>query len=211
MGVSKISISPHFAELAGLAGQALDQWSHVELELASLFQYLTKMPDAMIAQVAVASIKSFDARVQVVNNIIGLVGLPQLHRDYWKWLYNRLTKLAKKRNEIAHFTIVEWGEDDDMLRKGSEKTIWRLVPYFSLGRMVMEHSEGLSAKQIRERGQLFNTLYRDVAWLRFEVQMRRGKPKSRPKANPIPVPDRVLELRAEASRTPKGKRRPPQS
>lgn len=210
MPVSKVTISPEFTELAALVGQALDKWSHVEMELASLFRYLTDIPDQMVAHVAMASIQSFDARVQVCNNLMDVVTTSPLHEAYWKWLYNRLTKLAKKRNEIAHFTIVgwetEWLKDEPT---PPEKVLWRVVPYFSLGRMIItrnNHNEGLSAVQLNERTALFHELWGQVAWLRAEIQVLKGKLK----ANQIPVPDRVQELRDIASQTPTDTPPPPQ-
>lgn len=94
--------------IATRVGQALHSWSTVELELAWLFTIITEIPDRRISQVAFAAIVSFDARVQMCNSIMPLVTMNDVHRRYWTWLYNRLTKKVKKRNELAHFTIVIW-------------------------------------------------------------------------------------------------------
>lgn len=147
----------------------------------------------MMAQVTMASIVNFNARLQVCNNIMPLANLTALHLRYWQWLYNRLTSLSKKRNEIAHFTIVEW---TDVHGKNG---VYRLVPYFSMGRLVLDTGEGLSLAQVRERGETFNTLMYHTSWLRAEVQVLRGIIG----ANPIPTPDRVRELDTPDDQTPK--------
>lgn len=184
--------------IATRVGQALHSWSTVELELAWLFTIITEIPDRRISQVAFAAIVSFDARVQMCNSIMPLVTMNDVHRRYWTWLYNRLTKKVKKRNELAHFTIVIWENET-----GAQSV--RLVPYYSEGSQIFQQNNGLSIDQIEERDQSFTTLQSHLAWLRAEMEVLKGLLL----INPLPIPDRVHELRNEVSPKPSSAAFPP--
>lgn len=186
-------------------GEALHQWSMVEIELATLFEVASEMPNHNAAQATMAAIVSFEARLQVCHAVLAFYELSDLHSRYWTRLFNRLSKKAKKRNELAHFAVISVEAEEGA-------PIWLLMPYFSLGQLALKHrrkghiGDGLSAEQIRERAVSFHLLMEQVAWFRAEIQVMQG----RLEANLRPVPGLALEIQNEAAPTPKGRPSPRQ-
>jgi len=193
------------SKLTDEVGQALHQWSLVEMEVANLFEVTSGMPNHNAAHAAMAAIVSFEARLKVCHSVLAFFELGTLHATYWQRLYHRLLKKLKKRNELAHFSVLCIGSPGD--------ETWRLVPYFSIGRWVLDQhttgkpQQGLSVEQIRERALSFHQLMKDVVWFRYEMQVRLGTLSG----NPLPAPDLALQLRAEGVQTREDGPRQPQS
>ena len=150
-------------------GLALDQWSHVEMGLEDLFCNSLGIQEGP-AHVVMSSIRSFHARLAVIQNLIAYLVIEPDLRARWTSLYNRLTRKNDKRNELAHFSIL------DATANGKREI--RLKPYFSTGAELLEGTRkplgpvppGLSFEQIEERAASFSKLALDV-WM-FSREMR---------------------------------------
>jgi hypothetical protein len=148
---------PEHSEFAQAVGEALHQWSMVELELATLFERVSGIPNRDAAQAAMAAIVSFNARVQVCQAVLAFWELSEDERSAWSALVKRMTNMLKKRNALAHFTILAMETEDG-------KQIWQLFPYFSLGQLATNNlkqdhiMDGLSLQEIRSRGVNFHLL-----------------------------------------------------
>ena len=194
-----VQMDPGYNELTDLVGQSLQAWSTVETRLGIMFHIVTDVPSDM-AHAIMATIVSFKARIQVCNAAFRFVDMSDIHRAFWNSLYNRLSKQYDRRNELAHFSIIQDGQKNGRL-------LWWVVPYFSIGSLPDCMDKRLSAADIRLRIALFNKLANEIMWLDYEMIVRRG----RLAANPLPIPDRVQELSAQAAQTPKGTQPPLQS
>lgn len=200
MSVRRI-IPPHadHAKFTTAVGEALHQWSMVEMQLASLFVVISRMPDYTAGQAAMAAVVSFEARLQVCNAVLMFLDLSDFQSKYWTRLFNRLLKKLKKRNELAHFSIVEL--------HGPEGIDRRLMPYFSVGNAAVTHKRrgvigvSLTLEEVRLRGIHFHLLAEEVAWFTREMQIVVGTHST----NDGPVPDLVHQLRSEGDQTPEGK------
>jgi len=142
-------------------GHALDQWSHVELALEGLFSTTLGIHEGP-AHVVLSSIRSFNARLLVMHNLLSSLGLSPELRAAWTNLYNRMSRKNDARNELAHFTIIQETE------KGRTQVVLR--PYYSTGSEILRGSRspgkprpsGFTSKQIEERASAFSKLALDV-------------------------------------------------
>lgn len=177
--------------LTQAVGRALDSWSQIEFYMAETFQTMSGIPDAKTAHAVVASIVSLDARLDVCSTLIRMSDQPSLIKKYWNGLRTRTAKQSKKRNGIAHFTIIKAKTTDD-------EEFWALAPFFSLGQIAnAEIGSGElkthSVKTISEMRESFEALTLEYRWFNFEIHPQ----KDQRGVNIFPEPHSYQRLRDE--------------
>src|SRR5207253_11449373 len=87
-------------------GRAFGQWQHVEMQLFRVYARLIRPDNAEVAAAAFHSVINFNTRLGMTNSAahVALADSPAL--SVWNPLYNRAGRQAKRRNELAHFTVV---------------------------------------------------------------------------------------------------------
>lgn len=171
-------------ELYLLVGRCLDAWSMIEWNMAHLFMSLHDQPDEHSALRQVFNgIASLEVRLAMLNlTIQSDKRLSPLFVIRWNSLFNKLSKSAKRRNEVAHFTIaVNHMEDIDNPKI-------RLYPFWS---GMTDPGLGLSAGDLRNRLASFHALSQRVDRFWWYIQLVRGR---RTECHiPISGPDHLLD------------------
>jgi flavin-binding protein dodecin len=139
----------------GAVGRALDSWTKIELAIEPLFSTLADT-DPIRGSVAMASIVSFKARMEMCNSLVAQSQASKELRAKWRALFNKLNRKYKARNEIAHFSIIDWRNADT----GVVTTC--LIPYFTPGGLTRLHSQSfekvIHAQNEVEAARLFSGL-----------------------------------------------------
>ncbi|HEX8063689.1 MAG TPA: hypothetical protein VF535_10790 [Allosphingosinicella sp.] len=180
-------------------GEALSEWSQVEKMLVFCFAEIVPVRNPTVPWIIFTSIINMDARIKLMNELIPYAGLSKDGFAAWGWLYNRLTRCNKARNELAHFTI--GAEIIDGIRYPTA-----LMPFFQAN-FARFRSKRLTSSQITDRTRRFGELAEDLYWLLQQFPRIEGRPVPKPE----PMPERVtLHLQAVRS-TPQEGSPPPQS
>lgn len=85
-------------------GHCLLQWATVETHLALLFHTLFG-PDRETASLFWGRIRSFEAKLQILNDLVSL-RLNNTQKRLWQSLFEHTMALYRKRNQVAHSTLV---------------------------------------------------------------------------------------------------------
>lgn len=87
-------------------GRAFGLWQRVEMQLFRIYARLIRPDNAEVASAAFHSVVNFNTRLGMTNAAahVALAGNSAL--SLWNPLHNRAGRQAKKRNELAHFTVV---------------------------------------------------------------------------------------------------------
>ena len=184
-------------ELMASVGEAINAWSSIEWALDGLFGSISGT-DSTRSSIIMASIISLEARLQVIDNLIGKISIRDELRTYWSRCFNRIKKQARKRNELAHFTVVSRFFEG----KGKSPV---LLPYFSVGRLSIAPAKNgtpvireLGHKDIQHRASVFYGLAAAVRWLSVEMRVEQGKRA----VNHLPITDLVQLLLQPIDQTP---------
>jgi hypothetical protein len=180
-------------------GEALTNWSLVETELLRCFEAMTEIQSRKIALTIHGSIINMDARLKLMNRLMGLCAITDDGRDTWPWLYNRLTRANKARNEVAHGGLIHTGGDPET----GEPDEHFLVPFFASQGVW---SPRLTIEQVCDRARRFWELLEDISWLNSQFPQRPGSFAR----SPEPAPARVARHLQTARSGTKGIAPPPQ-
>jgi hypothetical protein len=96
---------PEYSAILFGVGQCLARWSMVEHALARLFAALMGAADPNLTSTAFDAVISFETRLDMVNAVAER-SQDVLFRESWNALHNKLSKLYRKRHQVAHFTIL---------------------------------------------------------------------------------------------------------
>ena len=168
-------------------GQALRQWSAVEVGLAGIFAILADIPDPMKAHRIIDAIVSFDARLDVVDALMSEEALTPLELETWKRAAAKLKKQYKKRHELAHFSIV------NTISNGKDNI--RLSPFLTYGQFLRDELRYLTVPEIDARRKGFGELVAALMWFQAEAGKRRVPRPS----NPMPEPPLIVRLKESAT------------
>jgi hypothetical protein len=99
-----------FDQIVFEVGSGINAWSLVEFELCLLFKQALQADNEDGASAAFYAMRSFEARLAITNaaleSILTLKDMPpELHAE-WTNIFNRTSKKAKKRAELAHSGMV---------------------------------------------------------------------------------------------------------
>lgn len=163
-------------------GYALSRFSRIENWLSILFAEVSTIKSEQMAHVIMSSIVSVDARLLVCHNTMLRSGVLKRHINLWTPLYNAISRAAKKRNELAHFSVT-------MLTYRGKPSVM-LDPYGSPGKFFQGKHNYLSLAEVTERAKHFDDLGDVIQWLSHDVAAWKGK---RPKVHE-PMPDLARQL-----------------
>ena len=171
---------------------ALDAWSRIEFALEGIFIAVSGM-DHDRGSVVMASIVALEARLAVCNNLIERSAFSGSSKLFWGRFYNKVRKEMKKRNELAHFTIIRPGS------LGPSEA--KLLPYFTMGRVAMANGGNLielNTADITARGERFAGLAAALRWFFGQLNDELGKPL----ASRAPATDLVRHFLRPVDPTP---------
>lgn len=144
-------------------GQALNNWSIVELQMTTLFDILADMRNNSKARALFESVISFEVRLAMLNKMMAFEDLETEDARIWKKLSSKLTKTYKKRHEVAHFTILASGE-----------TV-HISPFLTWEAFHADTHRLLSKDEILARGDKFIELAAAINWFRDQAIVRRSR------------------------------------
>lgn len=139
-------------DLLAALGEALHNWSSVEIQLATLFYTLSEIPRVDKGHAVFSAIVSFETRLDVVDRLVAMFPSSEIHKLKWAKLSSRLSKFYKKRHELAHFSL------------GSDKDLQTINPFFSLDQYISRNVRHLTLSQVMERGDKFMELQAALHW-----------------------------------------------
>ena len=181
--------------LAQAAGYALSTWTIIETNLTKLFQIISELPDGNKAHLIMEAIISFDARLKVVSNIMDVFPWADEEREIWGLLVNRIQKQQKRRNQLAHFMIINVSD--------GAVTNARLSPFYSQGAAFRNELTLLAVTDIEERSRRFRDLANAVNWFGAAAMQLKNKPEAalRPDNDPIrDIRNSIAQSRADKAR-----------
>jgi hypothetical protein len=160
-------------------GRALSAWHSVEMELCRVFcqasypdRFHPLYSDSPDAQ-AYWSMFSIQQRLKAITRMMEVSPVGKLFFDQWMGLRQNIAKHSKKRNQLAHGTVVF---NNGIAASGELETQYRFIPYFrsdgtsSLKPPDLFDAEWLPTKDIQEFEQIFKGLAGDVQVLMFAVK-----------------------------------------
>jgi len=184
-------------ELAVAIVEALSAWSVVEVQLTRLFATLSDLEtfqDGAFnynkkAHLIFDTIKSFEARLEIIDALMGAEGLSELELETWNRCSLRLGKLYKRRHPLAHFVYMQATSN-----AGKDAQI---APFFTLGAAMRQDVKSLTTAQITERKDHFEEMLHPISYFEYDALKRRGLRLD----NPMPEPPLFARFRASASRS----------
>lgn len=164
-------------------GRALTVWSGLENDLCTLFCRCVGTAISFPANHAFWAVVSFDAKLKMTDAAMTSL-FPEGHPIFGKWvkLKDHLHKKNRKRNEIAHGTLVSMPHRDKRTRKTKNDLFF--APYFwgtigknSLSAHDPRPGDRMYVDDIRSATQKFSALQdrlKDLAQEVFEIMHGAG-------------------------------------
>lgn len=162
-------------------GRALSAWHSVEMELCRVFcqvsypdRFHPLYSDSPAAQ-AYWSMFSIQQRLKAMNRMMAVSPAGGEFLSQWKDLQKSVEKHSKKRNQLAHGTVVF---HNGIAASGELETQYRFIPYFrsdgtsSLKRSDIFDAEWLTTEVIQGFEQIFRGLAGEVQVFLFAVKTR---------------------------------------
>lgn len=162
-------------------GEALGQWSQIEVLVSLLFANIMKV-GAPSAECILTSVHSIDVRITILDRI-GRLHWSRLSSDVqeiWEVLIERLISANRQRNELAHFSVVS--------SNGGKP---KLMPYYYL---TNQKPRELALHDVEFRRDYF----KDLAHALIYMSNRLGNPPM-PQLDASIVPRMLTELRGIAA------------
>lgn len=171
------SRTPPLADMLVAIGSALSNWQHVEAQVARVcLALITTDKKHRAASAAFHSVLSFRTKLDMTT-AAAMMALDEPNLAEWRTLANRLDRKAKKRNELAHFSLVQDVDLDGQTLVESytlETNVWDAARH-------VRKKDGpfvLKPNDIRNRAQAFRVIAEEVGAFadRLEGQSRRRRP-----------------------------------
>lgn len=143
-------------DIARGVGRALSTWTIIETRVTQLFLHISSVSDPNKGYLIIEAIVSFDARLKIVTDLIAVSNWPKVELEMWRKLAKRIRENQSKRNELAHFMLVN--------TSNGRKTEAVAVPYFSHGKALRGESKPLRLNEITQREKNFREIAIAVAW-----------------------------------------------
>jgi hypothetical protein len=140
-------------------GQALGNWSAIELQLSIVFGNASQMPREK-ARAMFDSIISFDVRMTILDAIMALEQVDEIEAEMWCRMSARLSRLYKKRHEVAHFILIN---DADAMKIG---------PFITYEKIHRGNVKRLTAEEIAARSKKFAQQVHLVSWFALRALER---------------------------------------
>ncbi len=158
-------------ELFRMAGRCLGQWSAVEYAMADLFVSLHGQLPARDNHLRAVfeTIQSLDVRLAILRKSAELVMINDKgFIDSYMKIHERIRKLAKRRNQVAHFSIIK-------TENPNKPEIIKLHPFYSpSGSYNNTNKPALNAKQLCLMRESFVRINDRTIFLSWYVRIRLG-------------------------------------
>lgn len=159
------------------AGRCLHEWSTVETALTSLFVILhdQKADDyGHPLRMAFEVVQSFEVRLAMVAATVEFDKRCADYAPHFNGLKNKLDRAARKRAEVAHFSII-WRQPPN------KPPVFAIKPFFTWSRFLTKTGRSeLQLKDVEARAEGFRALARRVASHAHYVHLRREQPSTDP-------------------------------
>lgn len=160
-------------EIFCAVGKCLRAWSGVEHSLTQLYCSLNDVSHSAFTtvQVTFEAIHSFEIRLSLTNEVIKYDQRNEgIFQKQWNGLHNKISKMSRKRNQVAHFDIV-------VHRDSENETIEvKLHPFFTLrGLVTSTGATPLTANDILSREKSFIDLGDRISRFSTFVEISRGR------------------------------------
>lgn len=173
---------PDATPIYKVTGKTIASWAGVELQVSSLFNALMKHP---LAPVIWDRIRSFEAKMQMLNDVANrTIKNDEIRRD-WRLLYAEVIALSAKRNRVAHATMVHNGH------------VAAMQPFYSLENQNREPLQGADIDAFCKQ---FIETFMALSWLTKIVEALASPHQEFAE----PTPDLVHRLRREDDRKREG-------
>jgi len=170
-------------------GECIVAWSNLEHKLADLFSFLVESEGPPLDYIWY-SIISFEARMKCLNAACKK-GIRDEDLIYlWSKLATKITRNVRKRNQLAHSTLV--GDD-----KRPGKSF--LAPYYT-GDQFNDKQTMLTVEAVLEIRDSFLELDRAIGWFTYQRYPHKYTPEEIPQA-----PDLINHLQKKGGLIPEGK------
>lgn len=191
---NSLSLAQQRIHLSHAAGECLMAWATVEHALHDLFgaqiiRQSTNKNRYFVARIIWSTVINFDVRLRLVDATIEANFSKMKSRSYiqakkdWHLLYIYTISMSKKRNEIAHGTMMNYDNKE-----------MRITPYAT----AIPVRNGVRFEEVLQRILQFNELFGSISWIaRFFAAQRRSRIRRRGLL-PRSIPPLVLRLRKEA-------------
>jgi hypothetical protein len=157
-------------DLSLAIGRCILAWATVEQTMSWLFCWALRAQKDTLAYAIFATPRNFEARSLLVHNAMRV----RLENDSmlgdWNLLYTYVMQMSKKRNEVAHATVVGDGSK------------FELEPYF----VQTQTKPRIDVEEVKHRGNAFVELDLALCWF-----------LGQPAESGQPTPDLLLQLRKE--------------
>jgi hypothetical protein len=190
-------------QLAAGAGRALAEWGVVELMLTFLFASIVSRttkpihglvrwenadPQNRLSQAMLNAVVGFDVRVALVTATIAESDLRKDLKALWPEIAKRLTKLYKKRHEVAHFMF-------DQLSYPDGRVEVLLAPFPKT--VTSMDAKRLNRTELDHKAERFNEMGGALHWFMSAVEIQRRRAKG-PRA-PAPA---LIQRARQSLKTP---------
>lgn len=173
---------PDDTDILYAVGLGLCRWSEVEAQLYSIFPYLvgTETPQSDLAsKAALDSVVSLKAKIQAVQAAANVTVLSSGLLYVITKLLIQVSKMSKKRNQIAHFKIMHEIDSNQL----------KLVPYYQVGiqttdKMLKQLMNPLTVDDILDMSEDFMDLAASLHWLVLIIDGGEY-PEARPEVFPL--------------------------
>jgi hypothetical protein len=146
-------------------GHALSTWSGIELQMCSLFQAVSDIPEKRKARAMFDGVISFEVRVAILDRVMSFEDTDPTETEMWARMSARLTKFYKKRHELAHFAL--------LVPKDGAASI---SPFLTMARWTDGTPVRLTNSDIADRTEKFVRMFEALFWFIQRAKQRRGEP-----------------------------------
>jgi hypothetical protein len=156
-------------------GRAITSWQEIEEALCEFFVEISTCQNPDIARAIYWTFRDFGDKLQMVRNGARLT-LSEQNYNYFKLLRNRLISASEKRNAIAHYDILFYGDAAKASSDGYVEMEIRLTPNFRNPNLRFREGEKsakpawLNTVRIRNAATAFLRLARTIDWLKSEIR-----------------------------------------
>lgn len=141
-------------------------WAQVEIAMSTLFSVILETDDKL-SYIIWDSIRSFESKLEALTNNVSYRIKDETIKRVWPKLAGKISKYAKKRNEIAHSCLTYCDGK------------YYLTPYFSIGRIQENQAVFFTIDDLDKRILMFYELEEALSWVLL-LAMREKKGSEEP-------------------------------
>jgi hypothetical protein len=171
-------------------GECIMAWAQAENQLMDIWR-IASGRDSSFALTVWDRLKSFDAKLQILNSVMQKHPDTQIKSD-WTLLNAEVSSCYKKRNRVAHSTMVAKVE---RIADEEEVVAWGVAPFFS---QLNGPTTALSADDLKKQTAHIIFVSGALEWLKKLVEL--DLPSLQRRRSEAPAHDLLLQLRMKDAR-----------